>query len=464
MDIRNCRSVYFLGIGGIGMSSLARYFAGKGAAISGYDKTPTSLTEELISEGMDVHFEEDPRRIPKDTELAIYTPAIPKENAELITIEKKGLPLMKRAEVLGAITRGTRTIAIAGTHGKTTTSTLIAHILYQAGIRFIAFLGGISKNYHSNYIENNGKDSSLRHEAGSTDYFVVEADEFDRSFLQLHPHIAVITSTDADHLDIYEDIGRLMESFGTFASQVEQEGFLLIKSGLAIPTKEPLMATRYTYHCRSGADFYAENLTVRQGLYHYDMVTPSGKEEKLVLSLPGLFNLENAVAASAVAWITGVPGSALKNALSTYRGVKRRFDFRILKDDFVYIDDYAHHPEELRACIQAVKDLYPERKITGVFQPHLYSRTRDFADGFALSLGMLDELYLLDIYPAREKEIPGVNSKMLLDKVNIPNKQLADKGRLIGLLKKNKPQVLLTLGAGDIDQLSAPITEAFGKE
>ena len=446
------------------MSALARYFAGRGAQVSGYDRTPTSLTDELLSEGMDIHFEEDPGLIPPGTDLVIYTPAIPEENIELQQVREKGLPLLKRAEVLGAITRGTRTIAVAGTHGKTTTSTLIAHILCQAGIRCTAFLGGISKNYHSNYIEQGRQDEGLRFSGGSAELFVVEADEYDRSFLQLHPYIAVITSADPDHLDIYQDVGHLLDSFGLFASQTEPGGFLLLRAGLSIPFADPEKSTRYSYHVGAPADFHAEDLKIRQGLYRYNLVTPGGMTGRLLLGLPGIFNLENAVAASAVAWILGVPEPVLKTALSSYRGVKRRFDFQILREDLIYIDDYAHHPEELRACIQAVKDLYPGREITGVFQPHLYTRTRDLADGFAESLGMLDRLYLLDIYPAREKPIPGVTSAMLLDRIRIANKELVEKSRLIEVLKENRPRVLLTLGAGDIDQLVAPIAEAFGKE
>ncbi len=464
MNIKNFRSVYFLGIGGIGMSSLARYFARMGSQVSGYDKTPTPLTSELIREGMDIHFDEDPARIPKDTQLVIFTPAIPEENKELIQIRHSGLPLMKRAEILGAITLGTKTIAVAGTHGKTTTSTLIAHILHQAGLQFTAFLGGISKNYDSNYIEYPGIIKGEATVPGTPDYFVVEADEFDKSFLQLFPHIAVITSTDADHLDIYGNVNKMLESFGSFARNVEEDGFLIVRSGLKIAGAQPMLVSEYTYHHRPEADFYPEQIRVKHGLYHFDLVTPSGKEEQLVLGLPGLFNLENSIAASAVAWILGIPGTVIKSALSTYRGVKRRFDFRVMKDNFIYIDDYAHHPEELRACIQAVKDLYPGRKITGVFQPHLYTRTRDLADDFARSLALLDVLYLLEIYPAREKEITGINSKFLLDRINLPVKQLVEKKDLVNLLRKNRPEVLLTLGAGDIDQMVTPITEAFGGE
>jgi UDP-N-acetylmuramate--alanine ligase len=465
MDIHHCNSVYFLGIGGIGMSALARYFAEKGIQVSGYDKTPSTLTDELITEGMEIHFEEDPDLIPADTDLVVYTPAIPEDNREMIHILKKGLPLMKRAEVLGTITAGTPTIAIAGTHGKTTTSTLIAHILYQAGIPFIAFLGGISKNYHSNFIAGEGfTPGILRYATGSPDFFVVEADEFDRSFLYLHPHIAVITSTDPDHLDVYRDVDRMKQSFAEFASQVIPGGFLLIKKGIGLPVTARPGITQYTYHIAEGSDFHAAGLKVREGLYHFDLITPAGEGfRNLTLGLPGMFNLENAVAASAVTCLAGVKEGLLRNALSSYRGVRRRFDFQILRKDLVYIDDYAHHPEELKACIQAVREIYPGRRITGVFQPHLFTRTRDLADDFARSLELLDELYLLEIYPAREKEIPGVNAAMLLEKVGLKEKRILGKERLVEELVARKPQVLLTLGAGDIDQLVTPITEAFGK-
>ncbi len=456
-------SVYFLGIGGIGMSALARYFMHIGSKVSGYDKTPTALTGQLEREGMEIHFDESPELIPKTTSLVIYTPAIPRENKEFKYILRKKIRMMKRSEVLGMISSDYFTIAVAGTHGKTTTSSLVAHILKSAGIPHIAFLGGISKNYETNFlIDTRGTVPAV---------CVVEADEFDRSFLQLSPDIAIITSADPDHLDIYNTHGEMLDSFNEFTGRIKKGGSLIMKSGLKV---KPLRSRDYNVFSyavnkkkaskpTATKDFLATGIGIRNGVYHYDFCSPNDVWANLVLGLPGLFNLENALAATSAAFLMGLSQAKVSKALKSYQGVVRRFDFKVKKRSFVFIDDYAHHPEELRACITAVKEIFPGREILGVFQPHLYSRTRDFADDFALSLDLLDEVVLLDIYPAREKPIEGVSSGMILGKMGSKNKRIIEKGRLIQYLKKRKPSVLLTLGAGDIDQLVEPIRRAFDK-
>ncbi len=458
MDIQKYRSVYFLGIGGIGMSALARYFHRYGVSISGYDKTPTTLTHQLIEEGIAVHFEDNPELVPNHPDLVVYTPALPKDNKELLFVIERGFPLKKRSEVLGMITRNTKTIAIAGTHGKTTITTMLAHLFKTAGIDSMAFLGGISKNYHTNFI---ASETSTSQPDGSTDYFIVEADEFDRSFLLLYPDIAVITSADADHLDIYGNIDEVRLSFGEFTSHIQKNGTLILKKSVDILPQETGNYTILTYHPEGDADFYPEKIQMKNSRFIFDLVTPTGTIRNITLGLPGKFNLENATAAAAVAYTAGIPDDIIAQSLLTFEGVERRFDFQVVKDDFVYIDDYAHHPEELTACIRAVREIYPSKKITGIFQPHLFTRTRDFADAFASSLENLDELILLEIYPARENPIAGIESAMLLGKVNLKNKKICTKGHLLDELKSRKPEVLLTLGAGDIDQLVTPIREMF---
>lgn len=452
------RTVYFLGIGGIGMSGLARYFHRNGAAVSGYDRTPTTLTDQLIGEGIPVHFEDRPDLVPEHPDLVIYTPALPKDHEELRFVTEKGYPLKKRSEVLGMITRNTKTIAVAGTHGKTTITSLITHILKTAGVNIVGFLGGISKNYHSNLIIS---DLPEKNSASLPDYFVVEADEFDRSFLKLYPDTAVITSTDADHLDIYGNLHELHSSFEEFTSHIKDKGRLILKKGLAII---PAGGNRFqvkTYSIKEEADYSVKNVRLEKGRYVFDLVTPQNVIPDLKLGFPGKFNLENAVAASAVALMLGIPAGILARSLESFEGVQRRFDFQVIRDDFVYIDDYAHHPEELKACILAVREMYPGKKITGIFQPHLFSRTRDFADEFAASLELLDELILLDIYPARENPIEGITSEMLLDKVRMKEKMICTKPGLLPFLLSKKPEVLLTLGAGDIDLLAGPIRDLF---
>lgn len=458
MDIQKYRSVYFLGIGGIGMSSLARYFHQYGVNVSGYDKTPTKLTGQLIEEGIPVHFDEDTSQIPGYPDLVIYTPALPKDSKELQFVIEKGYPLKKRSEVLGMITRGSKTIAVAGTHGKTTITTMVAHLLKTAEINSIAFLGGISKNYHSNLVISR---PNSRKASGDEPYYIAEADEFDRSFLRLYPEIAVITSADADHLDIYGSLDELRLSFSEFTSHIQNKGTLILKKGVDIVPEKAGNYNILTYSLNGGVDFFPENIRMQNSRFLFDLVTPVRTVRNINPGLPGKFNLENALASAAVAYTLGIPDDVMAASLSTFEGVERRFDFQVNTDDFVYIDDYAHHPEELKACISAVREIYPGRKITGVFQPHLYTRTRDFADAFARSLELLDALILLEIYPARELPIPGVDSAMLLDKIQLKNKMICSKGDLLERLKSEKPEVLLTLGAGDIDQLVKPIRDLF---
>ncbi|MFH1936060.1 MAG: Mur ligase family protein [Bacteroidota bacterium] len=485
MEDKEVRSVYFLGIGGIGMSALARYFKHHGARVAGYDKTPTSLTNQLINEGMEVHFKEDPSCIPDDVDLVIWTPAVPKVNAEYQFLSERGVPIRKRAEVLGEISSPFTTVAVAGTHGKTTTSAMIAHLFITAGKPVVAFLGGISKNYGSNFIQfavrssqstvrspqstvhsPNSSDSTTapRHHGTTAPFCIVEADEYDRSFLHLTPDIAIITSMDADHLDIYGHPDNLMESFGEFAGRIRTNGSLILKKGIAPGREIPEGISRFSYVLQGEADFFATNVAIHEGLVHFDFATPAETMPGFALGMPGLFNLENAIAALAVGWILGIHEEDLKRAIQSFTGVARRFDIRIKQDDLIYIDDYAHHPEELRACIRAVRELYPGKRVTGVFQPHLYSRTRDLADDFASALAELDTLILLDIYPAREFPLEGIHSRMLLEKINLFDKQLCQKEDVLQILEERRPEVLLTLGAGDLDQLIQPITERLGNK
>lgn len=463
MKPENLTSVYFLGIGGIGMSALARYFMYKGVRVSGYDKTRTPLTEQLESEGMKIHYEEKPELIPEDTGLVVFTPAIRQEHKEFQFILKNKFRMMKRSEVLGIISSEYFTIAVAGTHGKTTTSALIAHILRSAGVPHIAFLGGIIKNYGTNFlIETSGSKPTV---------CVVEADEFDRSFLTLSPDIAIITSADADHLDIYNTHAEMLASFEDFTGKIREGGSLILKSGVNIRPKgsSGYNVFRYspdkqrTSEQTGSTDFIATGIHIKNGVYHFDFCMQNDVWKKLVLGLPGLFNLENAVAATSAAFLLGLNRTQTAKALKSYQGVVRRFDFQVKKEGFVYIDDYAHHPEELKACIEAVREMYPGKKITGVFQPHLFSRTRDLATEFAVSLDLLDEVILLKIYPAREKPIKGVTSELILGKLKTEKKSIIGEENLVKYLKNSKPEVLLTLGAGDIDQLVQPIRKAFEK-
>lgn len=443
MSLEKINKVYFLGIGGIGMSALARYFNSIGKEVMGYDKTETVLTNQLEKEGISVHYEDKPNLIPKDVDIVVYTPAIPHDLEEYKHCWNMGYPMKKRSEVLGIITDESFTLAVAGTHGKTTTSSILAHVLRQS-VGCNAFLGGITKNYDSNVL--------LSSETNNT---VVEADEYDRSFLTLHPNLAIITSMDADHLDIYGDHSKLLESFELFAGQIRPGGALVLNKKLE--EKLTPACDVITYSIAEKADYYLENIEVVDGFYVFDVQAQSGLIKGIKFGLPGRHNVENAIAAIAVADQLKVSHDEIRSALESFKGIKRRFEYIIKRNDIVYIDDYAHHPEELRATISSVKELYPDKEITGVFQPHLYSRTRDFADDFAKSLDLLNEVILLDIYPAREEPIEGVTSEMLLRKVTIKNKSLTTKAELVSELQQRKLEVLLTLGAGDIDKLVDPI-------
>lgn len=461
MIFSNCKTVYFIGIGGIGMSALARYFRLQGAGVYGYDKTPTALTAELVSEGMIIHFEESIELIPPDIDLVVYTPAIPQNHKELQYFLNHRIPLKKRSEILGMITQEYTTLAVAGTHGKTTTSVLLAHILKTAEAGMVAFLGGISKNYFTNFLHTELHPGGNHHLPAEKTYAVAEADEFDRSFLRIFPYAAIITSMDDDHLDVYGNSNELRDAFLAFASQVKPGGLLLYKDGLPLGSLKEQGFSSRSYSLKAGADYYPVNVRNNDGLYSFDLMTPGVVLENLTLGLPGRFNLENAIAASALALEIGINADVIHEALKSYHGVRRRFDFHIRTEEFVYIDDYAHHPEEIIACISAVKEIYPDKKITGVFQPHLFSRTRDFVDSFARSLELLDEVILLEIYPAREVPIPGINSQMLLDKINVSQKMLCPKEELLSVLQARQPQVLLTLGAGDIDQWPDKISRMY---
>ena len=455
MDIAKIKLIYFLGIGGIGMSALARYFNHYKIKVAGYDKTETALTKELNQEGIAIHYTDDKEllqsylgKTDKQDVLIVYTPAIPRDHNEYKWLLQNGYTIKKRSQVLGDITRQFKTIAVAGTHGKTTTSSLIAHLLKTAGIDCYAFLGGITKNYNSNLLL--GKET----EKDKT-YVVVEADEYDRSFLTLHPDIAVITSVDADHLDIYGDIKFMHESYTLFSKQVKSRGTLIVKKN--VDKTLTLDSKRFTYDVTLKSDYTTQNVRIENGNFMYDVVCPVGVINDVQLGLPGLHNVENSIAAVVVARQLGISDEHIKKAFCSFQGVKRRFDYRVKKNGVVYVDDYAHHPEELKAAIGAARQLYPDKKITGIFQPHLFSRTRDFADGFAESLDMLDETILLDIYPARELPIEGVNSQMLLDKMKSRNKVLLKKTEVLDYIGRTQPEVLMTLGAGDIDTLVEPL-------
>lgn len=438
------KNVYFIGIGGIGMSAIARYYNVKGYAVSGYDKTPSPLTHALEDEGIGVHYTDDISFIPEDKEetLVVYTPAIPKDMGELVYVQENGYRVIKRSRMLGEIATGQRCMAVAGTHGKTTTSTLVSHLFTDSGEGCSAFLGGISKNYDSNLLTH------------SNDVIVAEADEFDRSFLQLFPEIAVITSMDADHLDIYGDEAHIVEAFKEFASQVS--GTVIVKHGLDITPKDT-KAKIYTYaYDNPEADFYAEPMENGRFNLHY----PGGVIEDCVVGIPGWVNIENGVGASAIGLTYGLDPQKIRKALASFSGVKRRFDMQVNLDGLVYIDDYAHHPNEIAAAISSIKGRYPEYRYTAIFQPHLYTRTRDFADEFAEALSLADRVILLDIYPAREEPIPGVTSEIIFKGITAPEKILMKKEELLEYLHGQSlegRELFITLGAGDIDRLVGPI-------
>ncbi len=440
MNSNERKRVYFLGIGGIGMSALARYFQSRGAEVSGYDLTPSSLTRQLESEGMAIHYEDNPDRIPAHIDLAIYTPAIPNDLHELEAIRQRRISLMKRSEALGDISKEHLTIAIAGTHGKTTTTAMVAHILHDNRIETTAFIGGIARNFKGNFHLSPNKDSIL----------VVEADEYDRSFLQLHPDIAIINSIDADHLDIYGDKEHLVAGFNDFAALASQK--VIVKHGLDI-CKE---GNKLIFGTESTCDFRIENMEAKGGVCTFDIIE---KNEKTPVTLPlaGLHNILNATAAFAAARQIGLSGTDIAHALAGFKGVMRRFDIRVNSRKHCYIDDYAHHPEEIKSCLSAIRNAFPDKRITLVFQPHLFTRTRDFMEDFANSLAMADELILLDIYPAREKPIEGITSQALLEKVPMKNKQVCKKEDLLQVIEDIRPALLVTMGAGNIDRLVEPL-------
>lgn len=439
---------YFLGIGGIGMSAIARYYQARGFEVAGYDRTKTKLTEDLQNEGMEITYDESEMGIPtkfldKNKTLVVLTPAIPADHPQLVFFREKEFQVMKRAEVLGYITRQNKGICIAGTHGKTTTSTITAHLLRQSKVDCNAFLGGISNNYNTNLLLS--KESN---------FVVIEADEYDRSFHHLSPYMAVITSADADHLDIYKTHEAVKESFEYFASLILPGGALIIRKGIDIHPVLQKGVKMYTYSMDEGGDFHAENIKSKPGEIRFDFVTPTERIADVRLGVPVKINVENSVAAMALAWLSGVTSEELRTGLSSFSGIYRRFNIVYQSPEVVYIDDYAHHPSELNAGISSIRMMYPDKKITGIFQPHLYSRTKDFADDFARVLSTLDELILLDIYPARELPVPGVDSAMILDKVTQTNKMICKKENLIELLRSKKDiEVLVTFGAGDIDTM-----------
>ncbi|WP_339627154.1 UDP-N-acetylmuramate--L-alanine ligase [uncultured Winogradskyella sp.] len=449
MNLSTLNSVYFIGVGGIGMSALARYFVANGKAVGGYDKTPTALTDALENIGVLIHFKDDIKAIDSaflnpSTTLVVYTPAVPKEHSELNYFIASNFKVLKRSAILGEITRQTQCLAVAGTHGKTTTTSILGHLLNVCNAPVTAFLGGISENYNSNLILN------------GTEVTVVEADEFDRSFLTLSPDLACITSMDADHLDIYGDASELIKSFEDFTKCIKPGGKLFVKNGLPLPG--------ITYGVEDDSDYSAQNVKIDNGCYVFDVQTPKGLYKDFRFNLPGRHNLSNAIIALAMAIEYGCAYSQLSKALASYLGVKRRFTYQIKTDDFVFIDDYAHHPEEINAVHQAVREMYPNKKVLAVFQPHLFTRTRDFVDGFAESLSKFDEVLLLDIYPARELPIEGVTSQWLLSKIKNPNKELILKSELLQKINTSQAEVVLTIGAGDIGEEVKYLKEALTSE
>jgi UDP-N-acetylmuramate--alanine ligase len=429
------QNLYFIGIGGIGMSALARYFQCMKKQVAGYDRTQTPLTGELTSSGIDIHYQDDIELVPAafkdaDKTLVVFTPAVPAMHAELNFFRSNGYRIMKRSEVLGMITRSSICFAVAGTHGKTTTSGILAHLLRETGVSFTAFLGGISEDFNSNFLFE------------GSDYTVVEADEFDRSFLQLEPDVACITSVDADHLDIYGSKAEMLNSFIAFAGQLKAKGKLFVRNGLPI--------SGITYGIEDDSDYCIRNLRIEHGTYIFDLGTPETIIEGVRFNKPGRHNLLNGLVAFAMAIQAGPPPYRLAEALESFKGVRRRFSYRIKETEFVFIDDYAHHPAEIDAVFQAVQEMHPGKRVVAVFQPHLYSRTQDFAQDFANSLAKFDSILLLDIYPAREEPIEGITSKWLLEKINNPTKKLVNKENLVKEILGQKPEILITMGAGDI--------------
>ena len=450
MELNSANRIYFLGIGGIGMSALARFLKINGANVAGYDKTPSEITDNLLSEGINVHFEDNSDLIPFEPELVIYTPAIPNDLGEFNYLEDQGIPFVKRSEALGYISKNIFTIAVAGTHGKTTISSMITHILKSSDIAVTGFVGGICVNYNSNLIlSQNSK------------YMVVEADEYDRSFLRLFPDIAIISAMDADHLDIYGDEDYLLQSFFLFSEQIKENGKLILKSELEASPRLKVPIIRYGREKESAIQ--AVNIRIENNKNCFDLMYNGHLISGFEINQPGHHNVENATAAIVASHSIGLNFDLIRSALYSYQGVKRRFDIKVNSSSNIYIDDYAHHPEEIRATIQAVRMMFPDKKICGIFQPHLFSRTRDLAVGFAESLALLDDLILLDIYPAREKAISGITSDWLLQQIDMTSKRVIPYDNIISYISENKPDLLLTIGAGDIDRLVDPLQQLLSK-
>ena len=457
MDANNIESVYFIGAGGIGMSALVRYFLSKGKKVAGYDRTPSELTEKLIEEGANIHYDDNVELIPSDfcnpqTTLVVYTPAIPDTHSELSYFRKNGYSIQKRAQVLGVLTQTEKGLCVAGTHGKTTTSTMTAHLLHQSTIGCNAFLGGISKNYNTNLLL-----------SADSEYVVIEADEFDRSFHWLSPFASVITATDADHLDIYGTEEAYLESFSHYTSLIRPGGALIVRKGITLNPRLQDGVTLYNYSKDEG-DFHAENIRIGNGEIFFDYISPLGNIDNIQLGVPIAINIENGIAAMALAQLSGVSNEEIKKAMATFRGVDRRFDFKIKNEKVVFLSDYAHHPEEIKQSILSMRALYTDKKLTAVFQPHLYTRTRDFYQEFADSLSLLDEVILTEIYPAREEPIPGISSELIYNHLRPDmEKCICKKENLIETLSKKDIEVLITLGAGDIDNYVPQICELLNK-
>lgn len=457
MDANNIESVYFIGAGGIGMSALVRYFLSKGKKVAGYDRTPSELTEKLIEEGANIHYDDNVELIPSDfcnpqTTLVVYTPAIPDTHSELSYFRKNGYSIQKRAQVLGMLTQTEKGLCVAGTHGKTTTSTMTAHLLHQSTIGCNAFLGGISKNYNTNLLL-----------SADSEYVVIEADEFDRSFHWLSPFASVITATDADHLDIYGTEEAYLESFRHYTSLIRPGGALIVRKGITLSPRLQDGVTLYNYSKDEG-DFHAENVRIGNGEIFFDYISPLGNIDNIQLGVPIAINIENGIAAMALAQLSGVSNEEIKKAMATFRGVDRRFDFKIKNEKVVFLSDYAHHPEEIKQSILSMRALYTDKKLTAVFQPHLYTRTRDFYQEFADSLSLLDEVILTEIYPAREEPIPGISSELIYNHLRPDmEKCICKKENLIETLSKKDIEVLITLGAGDIDNYVPQICELLNK-
>ena len=458
MQLSDLKHVYFLGIGGIGMSAIARYFVHRGVIVSGYDRTATPLTDQLSGEGMNIVFDGEPTLIPRQIDLVVYTPAIPQDHAGFAWLKSQDIPMMKRSEVLGLISNGMRSVCIAGTHGKTTTSTMTAHLLTSSALSVSAFLGGIASDYGTNYL------------LGSGDVVVLEADEYDRSFLRLSPWIATISSLDADHLDIYGDLEGMMEGYSQFVARIREGGTLIIKQGLLSQLNAEVVAALPERHIKvyefgeEAADISLHNIRVENGHFLFDYKGLGNTIEDVEVSLPGRHNLENAAVAITAGLILGADVEAMKHALRTFKGIQRRFERVFSSVDTEFIDDYAHHPGELNVAISAARELFPGKHLTGVFQPHLYTRTRDFADGFAEALDKLDRVFLMDIYPARELPIEGVTSNLIFDKMTLEDKTLVTKRDLMAVLSSCDVEVLLTLGAGDIDTFVPQIKQMLQKQ